>query len=186
MPDYVRAAVSDDRRRCAARSASTSRAIRFRSVRPRTTSWAASTPTSGARTSLPGLFAAGEVGVHRRPRREPAGEQLAARGARVRRARRRRDAGAAAARAAAERIALMAQGSALGHRAPSARASSRPAVQPGPRRRPRSDVARGRPVPHPRAARGGRRDARRSVRRRSAHDRARRPTTRTRGAASTW
>ena len=42
------------------------------------------------RTSLPGLFAAGEVACTGRARRQPAGEQLAARRAGVRRARGRR------------------------------------------------------------------------------------------------
>ena len=51
------------------------------------------------RTSLPGLWACGEVAVDRRPRRQPAGQQLAARGAGLRRpggggpARRRRPRG---------------------------------------------------------------------------------------------
>ena len=60
---------SDFRRlpRRAAASGSIWRAIRFPSVRPRTTSWAASKPTSGDATTMPGLYAAGEVactGVH--------------------------------------------------------------------------------------------------------------------------
>ena len=55
-------------RRCARSStsartspASTSRASRSRSGRASTTSWAASRPTSTAATSIPGLYAAGEV-----------------------------------------------------------------------------------------------------------------------------
>ena len=60
---------------------------------PPTTSWAGWPRTSTAAPTLPGLYAAGRGGGHRRPRREPAGQQLAARGPRLRGAGRRGDGG---------------------------------------------------------------------------------------------
>ena len=71
---------------CAARSASTSRRIRFRSDPRPTTSWEASKPTMGSDLgSRPVRRRRG--GVHGRSRRQSPGEQLAARRTRVRRAR---------------------------------------------------------------------------------------------------
>ena len=66
-PAYRARALSRSSRTPAGARASTWRATRSRSVRRRTTSWAASSPISHGRTTLPGLFAAGEVactGVH--------------------------------------------------------------------------------------------------------------------------
>ena len=66
-PDVRAAPVPDDRRRRARRRGSIWRPIGFRSARPRTTSWAASKPTSTVARRSTGLFAAGEVactGVH--------------------------------------------------------------------------------------------------------------------------
>ena len=78
--------LSDDRRRRADPRVSISRAIRSRSVRRRTTSWAASKPTCGGARRCPGLCRR-RGRMHRRARRQPAREQLAARRARLRRAR---------------------------------------------------------------------------------------------------
>ena len=83
---YVRRALSDHRRDVRRRSASTSRAIRFRSV-PAAHYMMGGVDTDewGARR-CPGCSRAGEVALHRRARRQPPGQQLAARRAGVRRA----------------------------------------------------------------------------------------------------
>ena len=60
-----------------------------RSRRPRTTTWAASPSTSGGARRSHGLWACGETERDRRARRQSPGEQLAARSARLRLARRR-------------------------------------------------------------------------------------------------
>ena len=57
--------------------ASTRSTSRCRSGRAPTTTWAASRPTRTACTELPGLYAAGEVGVRVRARRQPPRRQLA-------------------------------------------------------------------------------------------------------------
>ena len=58
---HARGAARDRQHRRATSPASTSRASRSRSAPASTTSWAASRPTSTARRSIPGLYAAGEV-----------------------------------------------------------------------------------------------------------------------------
>ena len=73
------------------RPVSISRATRSRSGRRRTTSWAACRPISTAGRRSAACCRRGG-GLHRRPWRQPAGQQLAARGPRVRRARRAGDA----------------------------------------------------------------------------------------------
>ena len=61
------------------RTASTSPAIPSRSSRRPTTAAAASWSTAGAGPRSPGLYAVGEVVLHRRPRRQPPGLDLAPR-----------------------------------------------------------------------------------------------------------
>ena len=121
-------AVSDDRGDVRAASGSISRAIRFRSVRRRTTSWAASTPTMGADVAA-GPVRRRRGRLHRRPRRQSAGQQLAARGARVRRPRRRRRCSsrqcARAAEAGSCRLAWSATRPADRRRSPARRVRSR-------------------------------------------------------------
>ena len=69
--------------------ASIRRRSRSRSRRPRITTWAASRWTRTAARSLDGLWAGGEVVLHRRAWRQPAGLELAARGRGLCRAHRR-------------------------------------------------------------------------------------------------
>ena len=110
-----------------------------------------------------GTVRGGRGGLHRRARREPAGEQLAARGPRVRRARGRRDAAAAPGGADESRPKRGRVSSDVANcdfedtgQIPGERG---PKILPAPvfGRRPRSDVAVGRPVPDPRGAAGRRR-----------------------------
>ena len=69
---------------------STRSTSRSRCVRAPTTTWAASTPTSSARPTLEGLYAAGECRVRLRARREPPGRERAHGDDHLRQARRAR------------------------------------------------------------------------------------------------
>ena len=71
-PGRGAAPLPDRRRDLPPRTASTWRATRSRSPRPRTTRWAASSPTCAGRSTLPGPLRRRRVRGDRRPRREPA------------------------------------------------------------------------------------------------------------------
>ena len=122
------------------------------------------------RTSVANLFAAGRGGLHRRARRQPPGQQLAARGAGVRRPRRGGDAGTAP-----RRPSLAADAHAAARRSPDVRRVVRHR-----RRGARPDVARRGPAALARRARPGRAPARGVGARRGG--RARGPSARSRPA----